>query len=127
VTAHLDTVIAERDEGWDAPVGEMGELLSGGERQRLALARTLLRDPAVLVLDEATSQLDAPTEDRVLNDIERDRRGKTVIVIAHRLNTVKNADWIYVMDAGRVVERGTYAELVEAAGPFAELLARQDQ
>jgi ABC-type multidrug transport system fused ATPase/permease subunit len=124
--ACLDAVVAQREAGWSAPVGEMGELLSGGERQRLALARALLRDPAVLVLDEATSQLDPAVEAEVLRRLERAWRGKTVIVIAHRLSTVKNADRVYVMDGGRVVQQGGYAELAAAPGPFADLLARED-
>jgi thiol reductant ABC exporter CydC subunit len=124
--AYLDTVIAERDEGWQAPAGEMGELLSGGQRQRLALARALIRDPSVLVLDEATSQLDQTAEEQVLRGLERAWTGKTVIVIAHRLSTVERADRIYVMDGGRVVQEGTYAQLAAQAGPFADLLARED-
>ncbi|MDR0594381.1 MAG: ABC transporter ATP-binding protein/permease, partial [Bifidobacteriaceae bacterium] len=124
--ANFDQVVAGRDLGWQAPVGEMGELLSGGQRQRLALARTLLRDPAVLVLDEATSQLDAAAEADVLRRLADSWRGKTVIVIAHRLATVKAADRIYVMDGGRVVQAGGYGELAAAPGPFADLLARED-
>ncbi|MDR1443058.1 MAG: thiol reductant ABC exporter subunit CydC [Bifidobacteriaceae bacterium] len=125
--AHLDAVIAERESGWDAPVGEMGELLSGGQRQRLALARALVRDPSVLVLDEATSQLDHAGEAQVLRGLEEAWRGKTVIVIAHRLATVRDAAKIYVMDAGRVVQEGSYPELASSPGPFADLLAREDQ
>ncbi|MDR3107730.1 MAG: ABC transporter ATP-binding protein/permease, partial [Bifidobacteriaceae bacterium] len=124
--AHFDVVIRERDQGWQAPVGEMGELLSGGQRQRLALARTVLRDPPVLVLDEATSQLDPAAEAEVLRGLARAWRGKTVIVIAHRLTTVKDADRVYVMDAGRVVQSGAYADLAARPGPFADLLARED-
>jgi thiol reductant ABC exporter CydC subunit len=125
--ALLDEVIAERDAGWQSPVGELGELLSGGQRQRLALARTLLRDPSVLVLDEATSQLDHAAEAVVLERLREAWRGKTVIVIAHRLATVKDADRVYVMDGGRVVQCGRYAELAARPGQFADLLAREDQ
>ncbi|MDR2373806.1 MAG: thiol reductant ABC exporter subunit CydC [Bifidobacteriaceae bacterium] len=125
--AQLSAVVDEREDGWRAPVGELGELLSGGQRQRLALARALLREPSLLILDEATSQLDAGVEAQVLRGLERAWRGKTVIVIAHRLASVKNADVIYVMDAGRVVQRGGYAELASRPGPFADLLAREDQ
>ncbi|MDR1117996.1 MAG: ATP-binding cassette domain-containing protein [Bifidobacteriaceae bacterium] len=125
--ARLDAVVESKEDGWDAPGGEMGELLSGGERQRLALARTLLRRPAVLVVDEATSQLDAATEERVLAGIKAWAEGRTVIVVAHRLSTVRDADAVYVMDAGRVVQRGTYDELASSPGPFADLLAREDQ
>jgi ABC-type multidrug transport system fused ATPase/permease subunit len=125
--ANFDAVVAERAGGWEAPVGEMGELLSGGQRQRLALARALVRDPSVLVLDEATSQLDQGAEAEVLRRLEKAWAGKTVIVIAHRLSTVQNADRVYVMDAGRVVQQGAYAELAAVAGPFADLLAREDR
>jgi thiol reductant ABC exporter CydC subunit len=124
--AHLDQVIATKEDGWDAPVGELGELLSGGERQRLALARTLLREPAVLVVDEATSQLDQAAEAEVLAGIDAASQGRTVLVIAHRLATIRSADAIYVMDAGRVVQHGTYSVLAAQAGPFADLAARED-
>jgi thiol reductant ABC exporter CydC subunit len=124
--ACLDTVIAQKVEGWEAPVGEMGELLSGGERQRLALARTLLRKPAVLVLDESTSQLDTTTEAKVLEGLRQEANGRTVIVIAHRLSTVRHADAVYVLDAGRVVQQGVYPELATQTGPFADLLAREE-
>jgi thiol reductant ABC exporter CydC subunit len=124
--ARLDAVTASKEEGWDAPVGELGELLSGGERQRLALARTLLREPAVLVVDEATSQLDAATEAQVVAGLTRAAAGRTVILVAHRLSTVRDADSVYVMDAGRVVQHGAYTELAAQPGPFADLLARED-
>jgi ABC-type multidrug transport system fused ATPase/permease subunit len=124
--AHLDAVVASKERGWDAPVGEMGELISGGERQRLALARALLREPAVLVADEATSQLDAAAEAAVLAGLRRSPPGRTLIVIAHRLATVRDADVVYVMDAGRVVQTGSYDELAARPGPFADLLARED-
>ncbi|MDR2347487.1 MAG: ABC transporter ATP-binding protein/permease [Bifidobacteriaceae bacterium] len=125
--AHLEAVAETKAGGLDAPVGEMGELLSGGERQRLALARTLLRAPAVLVLDEATSQLDPAAEAAVLDGIKRAGAGRTVLVIAHRLSTVREADIIYVLDAGRVVQQGGFDELARRPGPFADLLAREDQ
>ncbi|MDR0366455.1 MAG: thiol reductant ABC exporter subunit CydC [Bifidobacteriaceae bacterium] len=124
-TAYLRPVVEDRAEGWDAPVGEMAEKLSGGERQRLALARTLLAGPSVLVVDEATSQLDAASEAQVLAGLDQARAGRTVLVIAHRLATVKGADRIYVMDAGRVVQQGVYAELAITEGPFRDLLARE--
>jgi ABC-type multidrug transport system fused ATPase/permease subunit len=124
--ANFDAVVVEREAGWQAPVGEMGELLSGGQRQRLALARTVLRDPSVLVLDEATSQLDHQAEAEVLRRLGEAWSGKTVIVIAHRLSTVKDADRVYVMDAGRIVQRGVYASLAAVDGPFADLLAREE-
>ncbi|MDR1823841.1 MAG: ABC transporter ATP-binding protein/permease [Bifidobacteriaceae bacterium] len=121
--AHLDQALEDLPQ--DA-IGEMGEKLSGGQRQRLALARTLLRDPQVLVLDECTSQLDAATERAVLDGLREAGRDKTVIVIAHRLSTVTQADWIVVLDAGRVVQEGRYDDLAaQAGGAFATLLARE--
>jgi ABC-type multidrug transport system fused ATPase/permease subunit len=125
--ARLDQVIATKAAGWDAPVGELGELLSGGERQRLALARTLLRAPAVLVADEATSQLDAATEASVLEGLRAAGAGRTVVVIAHRLASIRDADTIWVLDAGRVVQHGAWEELAAQAGPFADLLEREDR
>jgi ABC-type multidrug transport system fused ATPase/permease subunit len=124
--ARLTPVIESKEAGWDAPVGELGELLSGGERQRLALARALLRDAEVLVVDEATSQLDAATEAAVLAGLRRAAPDATVLMIAHRLSTVKDADLIYVMDAGRVVQRGVHSDLASRPGAFADLLAREE-
>jgi ATP-binding cassette subfamily C protein len=93
-------------------VGDRGALLSGGERQRLALARALLRDPALLILDEATSALDAESEGRILEALDRLRGRVTMLVIAHRLSTVARADCIYVLDEGRILEAGTWRQLV---------------
>ncbi|MDR1152543.1 MAG: thiol reductant ABC exporter subunit CydC, partial [Bifidobacteriaceae bacterium] len=114
--AGLTEVVDGEPDGLAARVGEMGERLSGGQRQRLAVARMVVRQPSVIVLDEATSQLDHATERRVLDAIW-DRAGEaTVIVIAHRLATVERADWIVVMDGGRVVEQGVWADLIRAGG-----------
>ncbi|MDR0960304.1 MAG: ABC transporter ATP-binding protein/permease [Propionibacteriaceae bacterium] len=124
--ASLTEFIAAEPEGWQTPVGEMGERLSGGQRQRLALAQVMLREPRVLILDEATSQLDAATEEAVLSQILRAARGSTVLMIAHRLATVRDADTIIVLDNGRIVEEGTYDELAQAGGPFAALLSREN-
>jgi ABC-type transport system involved in cytochrome bd biosynthesis fused ATPase/permease subunit len=123
--AAFDTVVAEEPDGLAARVGEMGERLSGGQRQRLAVARTLIRQPSVIVLDEATSQLDRETEARVLAGVREAADGATVIVIAHRLATVADAAWIVVLDAGRVVEQGTWQDLVDRGGCFTRLLARE--
>jgi ABC-type multidrug transport system fused ATPase/permease subunit len=123
--AVFDQVIAAEPDGLAAAVGEMGERLSGGQRQRLALARMLIRDPAVIVLDEATSQLDEVTERQVLDSVRAAAGGVTVIIIAHRLTTVADADWIVVLDAGQVVQQGKWADLVATPGPFAHLLARE--
>ncbi len=123
--AAIDSFIAALPHGYEAMVGERGLKLSGGEKQRVAIARTLLKDPPILILDEATSALDSRTEEAIqstLNDVARNR---TTIVIAHRLSTVVGADQIVVLDAGRVAERGTHAELLAKGGLYAELWARQ--
>ena len=104
-------------------VGERGYRFSGGEKQRMAIARTILRNPPVLVLDEATSSLDTQTERLVQEALERLSEGRTTIAIAHRLSTVRDADQIVVLDRGRVVEVGTYDELLARGGRFAELVA----
>ncbi len=123
--AAIDHFIAALPQGYESMVGERGLKLSGGEKQRVAIARTLLKDPPILILDEATSALDSRTEEAIqstLNDVARNR---TTIVIAHRLSTVVGADQIVVLDAGRVAERGTHAELLAKGGLYAELWARQ--
>jgi ATP-binding cassette subfamily B protein len=99
--------------------------MSGGEKQRLAIARVLLKNPAVLILDEATSHLDSETEALVQQALGEVLRGRTSFVIAHRLSTIRAAHQILVLDAGRLVERGTHAELLEAGGLYAELHATQ--
>ena len=106
-------------------MGERGYRLSGGEKQRVAIARVLLKDPAVLILDEATSALDTVSERMVQTALDAASRGRTTIAIAHRLSTVVNADVIFVVDAGRIVETGTHAELVGAGGVYARLFAEQ--
>lgn len=111
--------------GWNAPAGEGGRNLSGGQRQRIALARALLSDAPVLLLDEATSALDSESEARVQQALAQVAGKRTVIVIAHRLATVRRADRIYVMDAGRVVEAGSHDELIGKAGAYARLAALQ--
>lgn len=117
--------LATEKDGLDTVVGDMGERLSGGQRQRLALARALLRDAPIYVFDEATSQVDPATEARVREGIARVARGRTIVEIAHRISAVRDADLIVVMDAGRVVETGTYAELRERGGALAALEARE--
>ena len=111
--------------GYDTLVGERGVTLSGGQRQRLALARAILRDPAVLVLDEATSAVDNETEAAIQRSLADVSQGRTTIMVAHRLSTVRHADRIWVLEAGRVVEAGTHDELVSRPGPYADLWAVQ--
>jgi ABC-type multidrug transport system fused ATPase/permease subunit len=112
------------EHGLDTKVGELGGTLSGGQRQRIALARSLLRDPLVLILDEATSELDTETEAEVLSSMARDRGRRTLVVVAHRLETVVDADEIVVLDRGRLVERGRHADLRAAGGVYAGLWNR---
>ena len=123
-TARIHDLIASLPDGYDTIVGERGYRFSGGEKQRMAIARTVLRNPPVLVLDEATSSLDTQTEAAVQAELERLAEGRTTITIAHRLSTVRDADQIVVLDHGRLVERGTHEELIERGGLYAQLVAR---
>ncbi|MBP6472428.1 MAG: ABC transporter ATP-binding protein [Chloroflexi bacterium] len=110
-----DFILNDLAEGYDTPVGERGVKLSGGQRQRVAIARAVLKDPRILILDEATSSLDSESESLVQEALERLMAGRTSFVIAHRLSTVVNADWVLVLDAGRIVEQGTHADLLARA------------
>ncbi len=123
-TARIHDLIASLPDGYDTVVGERGYRFSGGEKQRMAIARTVLRNPPVLVLDEATSSLDTQTEAAVQAELERLAEGRTTLTIAHRLSTVRDADQIVVLDHGEITERGTHEELLERGGLYAALVAR---
>lgn len=119
--AHVDEFVRSLPLGYDTPVAERGVTLSGGQRQRIAIARALVRDTPIVILDEPTSGLDAISEQYVMHGLERLMAGRTVIVIAHRLSTLKRADRIYVLDKGRIVESGKHGELAAAGGLYSRL------
>jgi ATP-binding cassette subfamily B protein len=124
-TANIHDMIERLPDGYETIVGERGYRLSGGEKQRIAIARVVLEDPSVLILDEATSHLDSRSEALIQDALEVLMQGRTSIVIAHRLSTVRAADQILVVDEGRIVERGTHTSLVAKNGLYAELIRTQ--
>ncbi|NND49485.1 MAG: ABC transporter ATP-binding protein/permease, partial [Rhizobiales bacterium] len=123
--AQIHDFITSLPAGYDTEVGERGLKLSGGEKQRVAIARTILKAPPILILDEATSALDSFTENEIQSALATVTKGRSTLVIAHRLSTIANADEIIVLDQGRVAERGTHQQLLDAGGTYAGLWARQ--
>jgi len=123
--AHCDEFVDQFDEKYDTLVGERGVKLSGGQRQRISIARAILADPRILVLDEATSSLDSESEAKIQDGLRALRRGRTTFVIAHRLSTIRSADQILVLEHGEIVERGSHEELLEANGRYKQLYDKQ--
>jgi len=123
--ANADEFIEKFQHGYETIVGERGVKLSGGQRQRIAIARALLADPRILILDEATSSLDSESEALIQEGLNRLRQGRTTFVIAHRLSTIRSADQILVVEAGEILERGTHAELVTLDGRYKQLYDKQ--
>ena len=125
VRAEIHKEIMEMPQGYDSYIGERGVMLSGGQKQRLSIARVFLKNPKILVLDEATSALDTVTEQRIQQSLDELSQGRTSIIIAHRLSTVKNADMIAVVEDEHIVELGSHNELMEKNGVYAELVRAQ--
>ncbi|MFN3500593.1 MAG: ABC transporter ATP-binding protein, partial [Pannonibacter indicus] len=123
--ALVDDFVADLPKGYDTIVGERGVMLSGGQKQRLAIARAILRNAPILLLDEATSALDAQSEHLVQLALEHLMEGRTTLVIAHRLATIRDASTILVLDGGRIIDQGTHGELVAKGGRYAELAKLQ--
>ncbi|MGN1082675.1 MAG: ABC transporter ATP-binding protein, partial [Candidatus Avispirillum sp.] len=123
--ANIHDYIMSLDKGYDTVIGERGVRLSGGQKQRLSIARVFLKNPSILILDEATSALDNATEILIQSALDELCRGRTTVVVAHRLSTIKNADEIAVIDDGRVAELGTHAQLMEKGGIYANLYSQQ--
>ena len=125
--ARLDDLVAALPNGLDTVLGDTGRTLSGGERQRVAVARALLKDAPIIILDEATSAMDPLTERSIQQAVAELERGRTVIVVAHRLRSIADADEILVIDHGRIVERGQHGDLLDRHGPYARLWQAQER
>jgi ATP-binding cassette subfamily B protein len=123
--AGLTTDVAGFPQGLGTVIGERGITLSGGQKQRTAIARALVRDPLILILDDSLSAVDTQTEDRILEALRSIRKGRTVLIVSHRVSSVKDADHIVVLDEGRIVERGTHDALIARGGYYADLYRRQ--
>jgi ABC-type multidrug transport system fused ATPase/permease subunit len=123
--AYVDEFVREMPQGYDTMVGEHGSTLSGGQRQRIAIARAILRDPAILIFDEALSQIDPDSESKIHAAMEQFRQGRTCLIIAHRFHTILDADMLVVLDAGRVVDAGTHAQLQDRCPLYRTLYQRQ--
>ncbi|ARU41892.1 hypothetical protein CCB80_12365 [Armatimonadetes bacterium Uphvl-Ar1] len=123
--ANAHDFILDKSDGYDTVVGERGAKLSGGQKQRISIARAILHDPKILILDEATSSVDVETERKIQEAILNLVKGRTTFAIAHRLSTLRNADRLFVMDRGKVVEEGTHEELMEKKGKFYDLVQTQ--
>ena len=125
--AHISEFINKLPDGYQTMVGERGLKLSGGEKQRVAIARVILKDPRILILDEATSALDTATEREIQKNINEISRGRTTLIIAHRLSTIVDVDTIFVLEGGKVVEKGHHDELVGRGGVYATMWNSQQQ
>ena len=123
--ADIDEFIESQPDKYKTEVGERGLTLSGGQRQRIAIARAIVRDPVILILDEATSSLDAAVERQVQNAMDRAMTGRTSLIIAHRLSTIRNANRIIVLEDGKIIQAGTHDELIKSGGLYAELYKLQ--
>ena len=123
--ANIHDYVMSLEKGYETEVGERGVKLSGGQKQRIAIARAFLKNPPILVLDEATSALDNMTEMQIQESLSELSKGRTTLVVAHRLSTVKNADEILVVTDGKITERGSHAELIQSGGLYAELYRYQ--